>query len=112
MSTLLKWVSVLEVLMGAPTSDAATLSKQATMHAKAIAELQSTISDLQNNLMKQCNELLNQVISLVDFLEEPMLTIKYDVGLLKKVASGAFSGYSCASTLKHKIPKPKSFGRC
>lgn len=63
-------------------------------------------------MIEMCDEVLNQVISLVNCLEKRMSFIEYDVRLLKKVVSDGYNSDSSARTSKYKIPEFKSFNGC
>lgn len=63
-------------------------------------------------MIERCNEVLNQVMSLVNCLEKQVSSIEYNVGLLKKVVSDGYNGDNSARTSKYKIPEFKSFNGC
>ncbi|XP_044481390.1 uncharacterized protein LOC123207965 [Mangifera indica] len=111
MSTLSERVGVLEALVGEPAREGESLAEQGALHAEAIAELKQITRNLQKECAERYNEILSQILSLTDRMEERVATLEEDLKIAKKAIAGAPSGGEMgAGQSKLKVPEPKPFG--
>ncbi|XP_044510183.1 uncharacterized protein LOC123228802 [Mangifera indica] len=111
MSTLSERVGVLEALVGEPAREGESLAEQGALHSEAIAELKQITRNLQKECAERYNEILSQILSLTDRMEERVATLEEDLKIAKKaIALAPSGGEMVAGQSKLKVPEPKPFG--